>query len=532
LIHLVTVRTILRVLLVFTALAAALVLTARAFLGPFELGLSVRSPINAESIFAAAAILLLILRPGSGRSTRYRNLPELYLVPGLAATLLVAHWPSIFVGFLADDYAHILAGHKADLATVAHWFTVPAADNYFFRPVGMSTYWLDAQWAGFSAIRWHAGTVALHTVNSLLVLALARRLGLAPIWAAFAAALFGLHGSRPEVVTWTAAHFDLLATLFVLIAVHAFLSWSAKPNALWLVLLMLVSAGGYFSKESAFILPLLLLLCAWYQRHLRFREGKAILVVAILAVVAFTIRWSILGGIGGYVDPSGRPGVLAFNVTLAAKALLLRQWAILFFPINWTDPLSLALQLAIPLAASAALAILWFGRRDRLVVFGLAFTLLAALPVYHLLLIGPDLEKSRVLYLGSIGFAIFLAAAARSIPAKWPMAAMSVILLFQALALRHNLSTWDRVARLHERACDVIALAAAASSGDVIAVGMPNTWDGIYMLRTGLQACVEVRHGIFGWRIHPVPALSDAGRFPGLPVYRWDNATAAVVRIR
>ena len=42
---------------------------------------------------------------------------------------------------------------------------------------------------------------------------------------------------------------------------------------------------------------------------------------------------------------------------------------------------------------------------DNLRALALAFTLAAAIPVQHLLLIGPDLNGSRVLYLPSIGFA-------------------------------------------------------------------------------------------------------------------------------
>jgi hypothetical protein len=47
--------------------------------------------------------------------------------------------------------------------------------------------------------------------------------------------------------------------------------------------------------------------------------------------------------------------------------------------------------------------------RQRWIWLSLSWIVLASLPAHFLLLIGPDLTNSRVLYLGSVGIAILLA---------------------------------------------------------------------------------------------------------------------------
>ena len=50
----------------------------------------------------------------------------------------------------------------------------------------------------------------------------------------------------------------------------------------------------------------------------------------------FAYRWSLFHGPGGYIDPAtGQPQVLSFHLGATLKALLLRVWANLLFPINW-----------------------------------------------------------------------------------------------------------------------------------------------------------------------------------------------------
>ena len=57
-----------------------------------------------------------------------------------------------------------------------------------------------------------------------------------------------------------------------------------------------------------------------------------------MTIVIFAYRWWALNGIGGYTAPGGEANILHFNIVRTIDALLLRQWAVLLFPFNWTIP--------------------------------------------------------------------------------------------------------------------------------------------------------------------------------------------------
>lgn len=527
----------LRFLLATVALVAATVLVARAWVGPFSFGLSVRSPMNAESALAAAFLLLLLLpdprraAPASQDAHSTRIQDGLALA-ALAVAILVCFWPSLSVGLLADDYAHLLNVSKANSSFVPDAFTVPQGDR-FFRPLGMISFLVDYQWAGFAPVRWHWAGLLWHLLNGMLVYLLCRALGVATLWALVGAAFFGLHGSRPEAVAWVSARFDLLATFFVLAALLIFVAHARRPARVRLLLFLAAAAGGLLSKESAYVLPLLLAVLLIFFPDLRNSAARrAAVACAVLTASVFTYRWILLSGIGGYEDATGRPTILLLNAWLLIKALALRLWAVLLFPINWTDPLGWPLKTTLSLMALAVVVLALRRAMSRLAAAGLALALVAALPVYHLLQIGPDLEKSRVIYLSSAAFALFLGALLQRVPRPVAIALALAILGFQVSALNHNLQTWRRVAQLHARACDAFASELRTSGTDVLAVGMPNTHDGVYMLNTGLPECLEVRHRIPARRLHNVAALPESTHPDArLPAFEWNARTAAIQRV-
>src|SRR5205085_6843926 len=108
-------------------------------------------------------------------------------------------------------------------------------------------------WAHTDPLRWHLCSLALHLLNCCLLFWIAVRLW-TNAWVAFGATLvFGLHGTRPEAVTWIAGSFDLLATLFVLSS--AWLLFSKRAQAAALALLL----PAVLAKESAYAYPFLIL---------------------------------------------------------------------------------------------------------------------------------------------------------------------------------------------------------------------------------------------------------------------------------
>ncbi len=471
-----------RLLLWAAFILSALALSVRAIVGPFHLGLSVGSPMNAEGVLALAALGLMVCpthKPAS-RALLDRNPFPKWLVPvALIGAALIAYAWTFQFPFVADDYDHILNALRATPTYLTALFTQPAADR-FFRPVAFVAYLIEVHIVGVSRVGWHALSLSLHIAVSLLVYAFARRRQFSPASALAAALLFLLHGSRPEAVTWIAAQFDLWATLFFLLAL---LAWLSRREALSLLPLLL----ALLSKESAYVYPLILLLLLVLDRIPRNRWPRLAGPSFLLTATVFLYRWHLLGGIGGYRNiGTDRPYILTFDLLRTTKALTSRLAAALDFPINWTHSLEWCLILTL-VAAIAALAALAASNPDRRKLwFGLGFLLLAALPVHEFLLINADLEKSRVLYLPSVGFALVFAAALEAARPHIAIAVASAILVFQTAALEHNLKIWAGVSQLVQKTCASVAHV----PGRVAVSDIANTIDGVYFLHTGLRGCI------------------------------------------
>lgn len=502
------------------AVVAAL-LTARLLSGPFRLfGLSVSSPVNLESFAALCVCILIALRSrkaaedGARGNGRYA-LP-LLLVLGAAAWLWTLPFP-----FLADDYCHISNALRASPSYLIGLFTLPA-DDRFFRPLVLLGYVAQAHLWGDARVYWHAAAVALHIANGALVYALIRSRRIGPWPAAAGALLFLLSGSRVEVVPWISAEFDVLATFFFLLALLAFARWLRTGDRRAEVCSLAALLPALLSKESAYVFPLAAALLLWVEGVRGRRFLRLAVPPAILTAAVFLYRWQLLQGIGGYrMVGTGQPFFYSVNLFRTGKALLLRLPAILLFPLNWTHPPEwwLAVLMTASIAGWAMATTARANAREVRLAFG--WILICAAPVHQFLLIDANLEKSRVLYLPSVGFALLLAAALASLTQRRAAVAAVAILGFQTAALEHNLATWRDVAQLADRTCATAAAELRQARGPLLVSDVPNVIDGVYFLHTGLRQCIESRAGAEAGKLLVQGESQANGMAPALI---WDDA--------
>jgi hypothetical protein len=317
------------------------------------------------------------------------------------------------------------------------------------------------------------------------------------------------------------ARFDQLATLFVLGALLLFDRYLESRRAGLLAASCVAMLCGLLSKESAYIFPLLALwLLAFRGQWTRDRIRDTLPFFAIMAAT-FVYRWSLLGGIGGYVDrATGRPQILNIHVLALVKALSLRLWGILYFPINWSEQPEPWLAAALGAAALALLGLVLIGRTgSRTAGFAVAFTMIAALPVAHMLLIGADLRGAAHVYLPSIGFCLLLGLAIDSIRAVALRGAIgAALLVFQGAALHHNNLIWSRTAQLADRECRMIAREAVS-----VVRAPPRILNGIAFFANGLPECVAMQSPGAAATVEFGPELSSPA--PGTPVFVWNDSS-------
>lgn len=437
--------------------------------------------MNLEGVFALAFLGLLLTRDarrpiaGSVLSTAGW---DPFLASALAAVVVGAFLGALDFPLLADDYIHIWNAREAGWRTLLAHFTVPESDG-FFRPAVYCSYAFDALWAGLSPSAWRAGNLAIHVVNALLVYWLCRELRFGRVGSFIGALIFGVHGSRPEAVTWVAARFDLMAVMFGIASILAILrsaKWWVGSGLLLLALM---------SKESAYVVPLLAAIALRYS-GLRWRAiWKPVAPLLGTAALVFAYRLWLLHGIGGYRDPMDGSSVIAHvGLVSTLNAMFLRLWAVLIFPLNWTGGLSKWTGASLVLAIAALVYVAKRGVEGRKVALGIAVTVVCSIPAFQFLSIGMDLEKARVLYFSSVGLALLFAAIFEQ--DDWKMLLCAAALIgFQWMALQNNLNHWRQVGELAGRTC-----ATEAKQRKPVASALPNVIDGVYFLRMGFSECV------------------------------------------
>jgi hypothetical protein len=502
------------------AVAAAL-LAIRFVAGPFRCALvTVNSPVNAGAAVAVSFLLLAVLAaknpagPLQEPGTTGCWLDLTVLVAATAA----AFWPNLRSPFVYDDYTHIVETSHATWRILADAFKpVPGGHGLFFRPVGFICYWLDYRWAGGHAFRWHLWSLGAHAANTCLVYLLVRRLGMRRAAALVAALLFALHGSRAETVAWADARFDLLATFFVLCAVLAVLEHCRTGRRLLYVPLAVCAALAVYTKESAFCLPLLPAALLPFLPRAQWRRAiAASLALGSVCAILFAYRWWALGGIGGYADRTGVSAVWHSRPLHTSEALLFRQWAFLFFPVNWAAPLEWWLRAAAAvfltmLVVCAGRRAVWGGAGRARLVAGLAFLLAADIPVQHILMFQPDFAGARVLYLPLAGLAIFWGVwMERFAGIKLARAMAAVLIAFNVAALEHNLRPWRTTPAAAAAVCGALGRELANDPRPAFVSGLPERLQGVYFLSNGFPECVEMNSGQPAASVHLVGGTAEA----------------------
>ena len=464
------------------AAAMAAVVAARLLFGPFHFGpLSVTTPLNPEGFFGLAVTILLLTRvagdpPVSSLSRRGAALVAL----GVIGITVIALRRALGIYFLSDDFILVRIGQEWTSAAFRYSFTHGGGDG-FFRPFGYASFALDGRLSGNNPVWWHASSLAIHGANAVLVLFLARRLGASIMAAGFAGALFAVHGIHPEAVVWIAGRFDLVATFFLLAGLLLFTMTGAGDRVPLHIGALACFAVAALSKEAAFIFPLLVAGYALAKR----RPLKWTAPYFALAAILFAYRWTLFGGIGGYLNPAtGRPAALSLGFGSTLKAVAVRLWTSLYFPLNWSTDASLPLAL---LAVAYMAALIWLALRSRparMVWFAAAAILICTIPVLSLLAGSPALAGSRVLYLPSVWFSILVALAldGTSRYGRVRYAVAAVVLVFHFAALQHNLGFWEAASAQVKAACETGV------------PELPNSINGVPALANGKPECVEIAH--------------------------------------
>ena len=362
------------------------------------------------------------------------NRSRIFIILTLTVLCLAVYSQVIGFDFInIDDRAYIYE-NKAVLSGLnsrSIWWAITAFYSANWHPVTWLSHMLDVSLFGPTAGPMHAMNVVFHTIDSILVFVVFKRLT-GKTWQSTAVAfLFALHPVHVESVAWIAERRDVLSTMFWLLTMLAYFKYVeirkqpasdggmlARP-ASWLVVTTALFALGLLSKPMLVTLPFVLLLCDyWALERLNKARDLWPLIKEKLPLFALTIASSVItflaqSSFGAAVSLEKLPlGDRLINVTQSyAKYIVM-----MFYPINlglWypfdekVDPFKV---IGAAILLTAVSVFCWHQRKERrYLMMGWLWFLGTLVPVIGLVQVGLQSLADRYTYVPYFGLFIMLA---------------------------------------------------------------------------------------------------------------------------
>jgi len=314
------------------------------------------------------------------------------------------------------EHERLHAANAANMALITHHtYLWPNGESGLYRPLTTFSYLLNYAILGNGnrPAGYHWINFFLHKVNVLLLFTLMLRLTQAFRTAFFVAMLWAIHPVLTESVTNIIGRADLLAGFAVLCG---FLLYLHGTGIVGLSGLAAVTAIGVFSKESAIVLPGVIVLYEMVLGRQWRRMVRGLIATVLPIAVMLWLRASVLSDSMPaeypFVDnPITGAGFWIGRLTalkILARYLWLAIWPLKLSADYSYSEIPLASGTAgdwicwtVVLAVLAITIVLW--RRNRLAFFFAAFAFLNLLPASNLLFPIGTIMAERLLYLPLAG---------------------------------------------------------------------------------------------------------------------------------
>lgn len=141
----------------------------------------------------------------------------------LVLATFIAYQPAWHGGFLWDDYCVPHGPHDLGHYTLSGLRDIWFHPTHQYYPLTYTSCWLEYHIWGFNTMGYHLGNILLHSLSSVLVWVILRRLSVPGAW--LAAAIFALHPVNVESVAWISERKNCLSCFFFLCSALAALKF-------------------------------------------------------------------------------------------------------------------------------------------------------------------------------------------------------------------------------------------------------------------------------------------------------------------
>jgi hypothetical protein len=433
----------------------------------------------------------------------------LFLLAGfIAFSSVINSW------FLSDDFAQIGRILGGD------WSVVWGREHGgFFRPLFILSYVIDTTIWGARPFGFHLTNVVFHSLNAFLTYVLSLRIvenlkltGVTKRMIAIGAgALFLLHPSHTEAVSWISGRADLLATFFCLVSLVCYLAYVSSQRTSQLGLSLLGFALALLAKESAICLPFLVVAVELFIEPLRkdrkpLRQFLKIIAFYFSILLVFVAVRSIFIGalVGGYgagqhlnFSPRWlRDRLLEASVRSVLPALPAQLSWFLFKPLQSRVFILFSLACAGLVGLVIILRRRWYRpselrEQNRFLLSLVALFLFSLLPVINLRLTLYQTLGERFLYLPSVFSCLLMAYLAAILLRRQTLwfAILICVLGFYSVRLYQTNRLWSEAAKLSRSIMN--DLADSAAHDHLLVLNAPDNLRGVPIFHNGLPEALE-----------------------------------------
>lgn len=333
----------------------------------------------------------------------------------LIAVIIATYWPLFGNQFVAYDdqlyvteNLHVLSGLTLDNV----YWAFSSFDTANWHPATWISHQLTVTLFGLAPGAHHGVNLLLHCCNALLLYFFLYRLTRSS-WQGFAvASLFALHPLHVESVAWIAERKDLLCTMFFLLTLQSYVSYTQERQQWRLWSSLAFFALSLMSKPMTVTVPVLLLLLDWWPLHRTVTDDlrslmaeKWAFIVLAFCSCAITIYAQKAGGAMIAVTQLGVAERLSNALT--SYLIYLRQAAwpqelAVLYPLPPQPRLLLAAMAAFMLTV-ATVSVVNCKRSRPYLLFGWTWYIITLLPVIGLLQVGTQSHADRYAYIPMIG---------------------------------------------------------------------------------------------------------------------------------
>ena len=351
-----------------------------------------------------------------------------WFVPLIA---ILVYIPSFNADFTLDDIliveenSYIQSSDKLPKIWTSHYWAgkVDATDKGLYRPLTLSSYNVQYALSGASATAFHTVNIFLHGLVCLALMWFVSLLFGDQKLTFLSGILFAVHPIHTEAVSGIVGRAEIMAALFILLAMISYHQWNKSGKMKWLGWLLLSTTAAITSKEHGFLIPAIIGLQETYyffsSKKYYLKDQKkwiAWLSVTVLSAIWWIFRGTITGPTAAHemwfaVSPADR---MATALRTTAEYMGMNVLPLSLSADYWITEVPIVsfgnAAVLFSIVLILGLLIITFLIRNRwpLVSWGILFFFLMLLPVSNFLFAAGFLKAERILYIPSIGFIIVL----------------------------------------------------------------------------------------------------------------------------